>query len=199
MTQSVFDKYREDTGCDVHCPDNQKILEKLVSNHVYANVTNLIEHLNTHCETLDTEDREIVDRLIGSVDYYTAAKHEITDVIENEFEDYLGVLDLEFLTDEIIARMSEIHSLEHYCRNKDIDLEEYTKDILSHFAVSEWLSRRLDTEGEAVEELFNMNIWGRKTNGQAISLDSAIATIAIKEGLLLGQRNCKYKPEALAA
>ena len=46
-----------------------------------------------------------------------------------------------------------------------------------HWLVSDWLGDHLSQKGEMVAQLFGLTIWGRKTSGQAVYLDSVIAEI----------------------
>jgi len=197
MAHNIFNAYQRDTGHDVFCVENQRIMADLWANHVYANITNLIEHLNENTETLSMEDQEKLKRLIGSPNYYRAAEDEVKEVIEKYFGVHLMDADIDHLTERITDTMNKEFQLVDFCEDRQLDLEEYTEDILAHFAVSEWLAQRLETEGEAVEEIFNMQVWGRKTTGQDVKMDSVIARIAIKGGLLVGQK--QNDKQALAA
>lgn len=198
MAHNIFNAYQRDTGNDVFCLENQKILERLTANHVYANVTELVEHLNEYIETLNDQDNGKVNRLIGKTDYFQAAEDEIREIIENEFDEFVNMTDVDHIASEMANRMVEDESCQAFCERRSVDLDHYTQDILAHFTVSDWLSRCLDIEGEAVEEIFNLRVWGRKTTGQDVKMDSVIARIAIKEGLLVGQAQ-HGEQQALAA
>ena len=70
--------------------------------------------------------------------------------------------------------------------------EDYSHEALEFWAVSRWFAEKLAEKGEAVGELFGLNIWGRATSGQAILLDSVIEEIGRDMEILEGQANHKY-------
>lgn len=51
------------------------------------------------------------------------------------------------------------------------------REIFEHWAVSRWLAKKLLARGEAVLGWEGLNIWGRTTTGQAISMDGVIREI----------------------
>jgi len=51
-------------------------------------------------------------------------------------------------------------------------------EICEFWSVSDWLYDRLKEKGEIVFECLDFKVWGRKTTGQAIALDSVIQDIA---------------------
>src|SRR5277367_6405393 len=80
--------------------------------------------------------------------------------------------------------------------------EKYTEDLLCLFededgletevfefyAVSDWLGDKLLSKGEHVVELLNLNIWGRQTCGQLISMDSVIQDIVFDSNIYPSER-----------
>jgi hypothetical protein len=65
--------------------------------------------------------------------------------------------------------------------------EPHTIDALEHWIVSDWFAEKLAEQGEIVGTLFDLNIWGRSTSGQAIAADGVIRQIASDMGILPGQ------------
>lgn len=65
-----------------------------------------------------------------------------------------------------------------FCREFDIDADEYESEVYEHWIVSNWLARKLAERGEVTGDVCGMTIWGRCTTGQAIGMDYAIQQIA---------------------
>lgn len=58
-------------------------------------------------------------------------------------------------------------------------IEPYEREIFEHWAISDWLGRKLLARGERVEfDFYGLTVWGRTTTGQAIAIDSVIEDIA---------------------
>ncbi len=58
------------------------------------------------------------------------------------------------------------------------DDEGNMPEVFEYWAVTSWFAEKLKARGELVVEFFNLDIWGRQTTGQAISLDGVIDDIA---------------------
>ena len=59
-----------------------------------------------------------------------------------------------------------------------------TREALEHWIVSDWLADRLEEKGEMIlKDFLGLNIWGRSTSGQAISIDNVIEEIVIDMNL----------------
>jgi hypothetical protein len=56
-------------------------------------------------------------------------------------------------------------------------LEPYEREILEHWAVSDWLARRLAIFGERVGPFGDFMVWGRTCSGQVIACDYVIRQI----------------------
>ncbi len=57
--------------------------------------------------------------------------------------------------------------------------DPYEWEVFEHWAVSPWLAEKLAAEGERVDTDFaGLNVWGRTTTGQSISMDAVIRKIA---------------------
>lgn len=62
------------------------------------------------------------------------------------------------------------------CETHSIDPYEW--EIYEHYAVSAWLAEKLEAEGERINRDFaGLNVWGRTTTGQSISIDGVICDI----------------------
>lgn len=65
---------------------------------------------------------------------------------------------------------------EQLCDEHDIPAYEW--EVYEHWAVTQWLAEKLQTQGERVDTDFaGLNIWARTTTGQAIGLDGCIQRI----------------------
>lgn len=107
-----------------------------------------------------------------------------------KLEDDRPKLDMNQEADRLVAREVnvEISSLinqlmydEKYCEDfSDFygqDEKGNVKDIYEYWSVSQWLAEKLREKGELVTEFFDLNVWGRQTCGQLISMDSVIQDI----------------------
>ena len=59
----------------------------------------------------------------------------------------------------------------------EYDLDPDYREVYEHWIVSRYLGSELGAQGELVEEFLGLNIWGRTTTGQAISMDYVIRQI----------------------
>lgn len=66
------------------------------------------------------------------------------------------------------------------CEYDSIDTDDYRPEVFEHWAISDWLARRLAERGEVTGDLWNLTVWGRCCTGQAIALDHVIQQIAIE-------------------
>jgi hypothetical protein len=75
------------------------------------------------------------------------------------------------------------------CDDKNIDTDDYCRDIYEHWIVSDYLAGKLEDKGERVlRDFFGMTIWCRSTTGQAILLDGVISEICSDLEILEGQK-----------
>jgi hypothetical protein len=51
-------------------------------------------------------------------------------------------------------------------------------EVLEYWLVTPWLAEKLKARGELVENFQDLDIWGRQTSGQSITLDTVIEDIA---------------------
>lgn len=80
-------------------------------------------------------------------------------------------------------------NVEEICQDYYVELENYRYEALEFWSVTGWFARKLEEKGESVGELSNLGIWGRRTSGQAILLDTVVAEIALEMEILTGQKN----------
>ena len=67
-------------------------------------------------------------------------------------------------------------SAEEACETDGLDAHEL--EVYEHWAVSTWLTEKLQAAGERVDTDFaGLNVWARTTTGQAISIDAVIERI----------------------
>lgn len=58
----------------------------------------------------------------------------------------------------------------------ELDPEE--REVYEHWAVTDWLGKKLEARGEKVDfDFAGLTIWGRTTTGQSISMDSVMSDI----------------------
>jgi hypothetical protein len=91
-----------------------------------------------------------------------------------------------FLQDEGTVEYTEVRAYirancsdwETFCQDFDVDTDDFKSDVYEHWAVTDWLGRRLAAKGECVGEVCGTTVWGRCTTGQSISMDGVIEQIA---------------------
>lgn len=71
-----------------------------------------------------------------------------------------------------------VDSAEEACDMDRIDASDYEREIYEHWAVSDWLGRKLSDYGEKVGYFDNFTVWARTCTGQAIHCDWVIQRIA---------------------
>lgn len=59
-----------------------------------------------------------------------------------------------------------------------LNIDWHDREVYEHWAVSGWLGRKLNEQGEKTLELYGMTVWCRCTTGQSICLDRVIQEIA---------------------
>jgi hypothetical protein len=60
-------------------------------------------------------------------------------------------------------------------------IDPYEREVFEHWAISQWLARRLDEMGEQVStDFYGLCVWARTTTGQSIAIDSCVEQIAQK-------------------
>ena len=143
----------------------------------------------------DAADLEEVADLGGYwSDVLSECVPEVTEVTEaTDYEDesyYIYAGSTEHFEDEDEAKEAAIESVmpaireavwkittdyEEICSQHNLD-PDYI-DVLEHWAVNDWLARKLAEKGEIIGEVAGLTVWGRCTSGQAISIDGVISEI----------------------
>lgn len=172
---------------------NQRIKEKFVGQHVYANVTMMASFiLKQSFETSeapfsedDIENYFSYPEFHGKQASFDGGSDEDRKQEIQNLQDRLDDLNDEERQDqpdpEIIAELeADIESLEQ--------LDTETAEIFEWWIVSSYLLSRLKDEGECVIDGYP-NLWGRCSTGQAILLDGVISRICEGMGILDGQPN----------
>lgn len=75
------------------------------------------------------------------------------------------------------------------CEENRIDIQESDREVYEHYAVSDFLGRKLKDHGEQVIDFCNLTVWCRTCTGQAVSMDCVMYEIAAGMGILKGQEN----------
>lgn len=69
---------------------------------------------------------------------------------------------------------------EEFCRENDVDTDDFRSEVYEHWIVSDWLARKLKARGYCVGEVCGLTIWGRQCTGQSMCLDHVIQQIALE-------------------
>jgi hypothetical protein len=86
----------------------------------------------------------------------------------------------------VVARVVELEP-DQWCDSEGIcgkpdDEEGYQdsyREPLEYWSVSNWFAEKLEAEGCLVErDFYGLNVWGRETSGQSITLDGCMDDIA---------------------
>lgn len=171
-------------GGDPYSPENQRVCDQLVEREVICCVSSLVDHFARNPEALEGSGYSWEDDILPlceTVDYQEAAEDE-------DWEEDRCIIDDEDVTfiNKKTNETSQAKDWEELCYEQDI--EPYRSEVYEHWVVTDWLARKLRERGYVTGELFNLNIWGRQTTGQAILLDWVIVSIAAEGQLLVGQK-----------
>ena len=155
---------------------NQQIVEKLVEREVKHCVSYLISHL---LEVVPDDERLMDLSQRKNWDY------QFEQVPEAKWLDLASNNDLDFTTKEaVIAKLGEDECGDQLGLDPDYD------DVYEHWLVTGWALEKLRGLGEVVcEDLHGLNVWGRCTTGQSISLDQVWWKIAKDMEILQGMAN----------
>ena len=157
-----------------------------------------IEDLNDLCETKDYEEpaRQKIssmgrDELVEALEdadveddrdpaTITAALDNVTALMEHDEEGDDGTnfpgLGSEALRDKLLAALDEEEDgWQDFCERRGID-PDYS-EVYEHWVVTNWFADKLRGYGQTVVEIANLQIWGRGTTGQHISMDWVIQQI----------------------
>ena len=144
----------------------QRAVSEFVGREVHACVSMLVSHLAQDCEGEYYDD---ILSICVQDDYQTAAE----DAGWSTFTDEFGAACYRDSTDD-----------QTWAGGNWLDLcevfviEPYIIEALEHWIVSDWLANELNAAGEMVNsDIYGLTIWGRRTSGQAISMDAVICDI----------------------
>ena len=145
----------------------QRAVSDFVGREVHANVSMLISELAL-LKNCDSDYYDDILNICVQDDYQTAAEdegwHEPEYNITHSF------------SNERLEQDSAADNWQMLCDEQDI--EPYVIEALEHWIVSDWLVNELSARGEMVSsDIYGLNIWGRATSGQAISIDAVICDI----------------------
>ena len=113
----------------------------------------MIEELETEQQDIDF-DSPFMSRWDDGLDYYLDYQVKHTEKIYNQL-----IADLESQKEDLESDQDE------------------PDEAYEHWIISDWLGRQLKDQGEMVEDIHSLTIWGRCTTGQAIMLDHVICNI----------------------
>lgn len=166
-------------------------LDRIIRDEVLCNVSMLIDDLNT---LVSNADRSVVRELsfyeddlmslLSRQDYDEAVEDYIYQLSMGDVVDYLEeVAGLPCLPSESLKELRhamwiavQANDAEAFAR--EYGIEAHCTEVLEHWAVSKWLAKKLEGEGEVVVQVSNLWVWGRCTSGQAIIMDGVIQRIA---------------------
>jgi hypothetical protein len=83
----------------------------------------------------------------------------------------------------------EEEAWEAICNDQDYDTTEYEREVYEHYAVSDFMARKLQEVGEKVVEFCGFNVWCRTCTGQSVVLDHCLYEVGRRMEILPGQAN----------
>jgi len=101
-----------------------------------------------------------------------------TDTFDDEDEATTAAIEsvTEAIRKQVLAIVTTQDEYQTICNEHGLDYEY--NEAYEHWAVSDWLARRLADKGEITGEVAGITVWGRCCSGQSISMDSVIQEIA---------------------
>ncbi len=140
----------------------------LVKNEVYVNVNSMVQLLMNN--GLFEDNFDVVNTATSE------CAHCDVD-IEYGDEEY-GCLNCNQLYDDCECSENDC-DLSDVCPEclEEFEIREDFNNPLEYWIVSGWLAEKLESNGAWVARDGNVNVWGRKTSGQAIKMDGVIAQI----------------------
>lgn len=117
----------------------------------------------------DTQEYADSDGEMDTVDFQTWFDEHNTD------DEKATALDL--LREYIVSNTSD---WEEFCRDNEVDTDDYRCDVYEHWIVSDWLAGKLKARGYVTGELCGLTIYGRPTTGQSMCLDHNMQEIALE-------------------
>lgn len=161
---------------------NQCILDRFVSQNIYAWVTDMITDLQV--SNNDAWNYEEFENTAYQV------CNECGDTVRVATGDDAAAIAAEYDLDTDDVELSDYVVCEGCGHTMPIaDTETAYAEPLEYWIVSYDLYNDLKACGEMVMDRWSGAIWGRQTSGQAIMLDDVISRIAYDHGILEGQPN----------
>lgn len=140
---------------------NHPKVEQFVRNEVIICASSLV------AEILSKNETEDFYHLMGTDNYESA-------VLDNlDEEDTKAVLE-----DYGVDSLDDLDSEDYQNIANEYNIDPYYEEVFEYWAVSNFLAKELQERGEIVEkDFFGINVWGRCTTGQSITLDYVIRSI----------------------
>ena len=177
---------------------NQSIKAKLIEREVICSVNQTIQAMSQLMHEADNEilrdHYDDLTELLYQYDYESAALdvgwREWGDVDKSEFEQH------EFDTEDNPAfgyfniedgSFTDADDWAELCDDQGIETEPV--EIFEFWHVTGWYADKLREQGQTVVDILDFTVWGRRTTGQAISLDHCTGVIAENMEILEGQKN----------
>lgn len=159
--------------------ENQNIKSDLVNKEVYCNVGTMVEYILSKGWE-DSEAPFSYEELNTYRYTYNGVHASFHQVTEDEVDNIVDEL-----REQLEKRISKKKREEIEEEIDEIErLESEPVDIFEWWAVSSWLAEKLEAKGEIIIDSGCTNVWGRRTSGQAISLDWVISDICNDLGWL---------------
>lgn len=166
----------------------RKHAEHLVRNEVVYCVSSLISSLAKATAEHDVDGLSLEDILSLCVqdDWETTAREYIDGLDLEDLQqiaDYINVSYVETDTCETLERSIIAECEEDPDQWREVcdlnNLDPETVEAYEHWIVSSWLADKLAAYGEMVNvDILGLTVWGRRTTGQSISIDSVMLSIA---------------------
>lgn len=185
-----------------HCnADNQRIVSRLVDREVLHCMSSVIARL----VELDHENDDLMTLQSGCIDFENAIHQNSGDIDWIDTADDLGLAysipkDPDGDDDLVIASHNAMKGVYKAVENDEInweaiadssrvDCEDFRREPYEFWAVTGWAAEKLRKRGECVVEICDIEVWGRPTTGQSISMDHVWWEIADSMEILVGQAN----------
>lgn len=173
---------------------NQRIIGQLVNREIIQCVSHLVQELTTS-EWIDSQvEGGCVTRLIDEETAIDAWQRPATieTILDNtgyrieEIDDLQCVINTDEDTIKVVDDPEDTNEVAEAC---DTEVNEHDSEVFEHWIVTEWLSGKLQKQGEQVIDILGLTVWCRTTTGQGIASDYVIGQIAEDMEILKGQRN----------
>lgn len=127
-------------------------------------------------EAADVEDERDAHQRAEAASSHAAEEGLALEDWSDWWEDFLGVSDSDLRVLLITAIEADTDDAwQNFTNDHDLDPDDI--EVYEHWAVSDWLERRLAEKGEITGKIAGLTLWGRCTTGQMISMDYVIQQI----------------------